>query len=235
MALPKLNDSPKYDLVIPSTKKKVRFRPYLVKEEKVLMIAMESEDQSKIFNAIADTIEACIEEPIAKNKLTTFDIEYMFVQIRSKSVGESIDLDLPCSKCETPNAINIKLDDVKVDIPEIENVIKINDDISIQMQWPSFAIIADKELLENNSGTEQTFRMVAKCIDAVLTEDERITFKDESYADQMAFIESLSSQQFNEIRKFIELLPSMEHKVNFNCVSCGEENEITLRGMSDFF
>jgi len=103
------------------------------------------------------------------------------------------------------------------------------------MQWPSFAIIADKELLENNSGTEQTFRMVAKCIDAVLTEDERITFKDESYADQMAFIESLSSQQFNEIRKFIELLPTMEHKVNFNCVSCGEENEITLRGMSDFF
>ena len=235
MALPKLNESPKYSLTIPSTQQEVRFRPYLVKEEKILMIAMESEDQSKIFNAIADTIEACIEEPIAKNKLTTFDIEYMFVQIRSKSVGESIDLDLPCSKCETPNAINIKLDDVKVDIPEIENVIKINDDISIQMQWPSFAIIADKELLENNSGTEQTFRMVAKCIDAVLTEDERITFKDESYADQMAFIESLSSQQFNEIRKFIELLPSMEHKVNFNCVSCGEENEITLRGMSDFF
>ena len=235
MALPKLNESPKYSLIIPSTQQEVRFRPYLVKEEKVLMIAMESEDQSKIFNAIADTIEACIEEPIAKNKLTTFDIEYMFVQIRSKSVGESIDLDLPCSKCETPNAINIKLDDVTVDIPEIENVIKIKDDISIQMQWPSFAIIADKELLENNSGTEQTFRMVAKCIDAVLTEDERITFKDESYADQMAFIESLSSQQFNEIRKFIELLPSMEHKVNFNCVSCGEENEITLRGMSDFF
>ena len=235
MALPKLNESPKYSLTIPSTRQEVRFRPYLVKEEKVLMIAMESEDQSKIFNAIADTIEACIEEPIAKNKLTTFDIEYMFVQIRSKSVGESIDLDLPCNKCETPNAINIKLDDVKVDIPEIENIIKINDDISIQMQWPSFAIIADKELLENNSGTEQTFRMVAKCIDAVLTEDERITFKDESYADQMAFIESLSSQQFNEIRKFIELLPTMEHKVNFNCVSCGEENEITLRGMSDFF
>jgi len=107
MALPKLNESPKYSLTIPSTRQEVRFRPYLVKEEKVLMIAMESEDQSKIFNAIADTIEACIEEPIAKNKLTTFDIEYMFVQIRSKSVGESIDLDLPCNKCETPNAINI--------------------------------------------------------------------------------------------------------------------------------
>ena len=114
MALPKLNDKPKYEIVIPSTQEKVRYRPYLVKEEKVLMLAMESQDQLQMFEAIADTIEACLEEPINKRTLTSFDVEYLFINIRSKSVGENIKITLPCEKCEHENELNIPLNDIVI-------------------------------------------------------------------------------------------------------------------------
>ena len=129
MALPKLNDSPKYELVIPSSQQNVRYRPYLVKEEKVLMLEMESEDQAHILNTISDTIISCVEEPINRRSLTTFDIEYMFLQIRSKSVGESVDLKLKCESCDTPNDISIKLSDINIDIPNVEKRINITDEI----------------------------------------------------------------------------------------------------------
>ena len=235
MALPKINNAPKYDIVIPSTQKKVRYRPYMVKEEKVLMLAMESEDQNQIFNAIADTIVACIDDDVDRSKLTTFDIEYMFIQIRSKSVGETITVNLKCNKCEDDTEVKIKLDDINIELGDISNTIKINDEISIQMCYPTFNSIMEGDVLQEGSVTNQTFRMIAKCIDLVLTEDERILFKDETEADQMAFIESLNSEQFNHIREFIEKMPRLEHEVNYTCGSCGNENKIVLQGMNDFF
>jgi len=235
MALPKLNDKPKYELVIPSTKQKVKFRPYLVKEEKVLMLAMESQDQIQIFEAIADTIEACVVGDIDKNMLTTFDIEYMFVKIRTKSVGESIKLSPHCGECEAENEISIGLDDIVVVIPEKNDTIKISDDINIKMRWPSFLSVLSDDVVNDKSETEQTFKMISKCIESVMTEDENMMFKDEPKKDQMEFIESLNNEQFKEIRDFVEKMPSLEHDASYKCNACGHDNELKLKGMSDFF
>jgi hypothetical protein len=235
MALPKLNEVPNYELVIPSTQEKVKFRPYLVKEEKVLMIAMESEDQIQILNAIADTIKTCVADNISTSKLTTFDVEYMFLQIRSKSVGEKINLNLKCEKCESANEINIDIDDIKVTLPDVDKKIKLNDDITLEMTWPSFDSLLDKDIVDNESITDQTFRLIIKCIDSVLTEDERIVFKDETLEDQLAFVESLNTEQFKMIQDYLQVMPSLKHKVHFDCESCSHSNNLTLEGFNDFF
>jgi len=235
MALPKLNNSPKYDLVIPSSQQKIRFRPYLVKEEKILMLAMESEDQKQIFEAIADTIEACCDGDVDKRKLTTFDIEYMFVQLRSKSVGESITLNLKCAECDHSNENVVKVDDIQMTVPKVDMKLDITNDISIEMMWPPYTAILDDNILEGTSETEQTFKLLSKCINAVLTDDERIVFKDESEKDQMEFIESLNTEQFNKIRGVLEKMPTMQHTIEYKCTKCEHDNSVTLRGMSDFF
>jgi len=235
MALPKLNDSPKYELVIPSSQQNVRYRPYLVKEEKVLMLAMESEDQAHILNTIADTIISCVEEPINRRSLTTFDIEYMFLQIRSKSVGESVDLKLKCESCDTPNDISIKLNEINIDIPNVEKRINITDEIAIELAWPVFSDILDKEIVDSTSTTEQTFKLLTKCIKAVETNDERILFAEEVEAEQMRFVESLNNNQFGQIKEFIDGMPALKHDVNFTCSNCQHNNELKLQGLNDFF
>jgi len=235
MALPKLNDSPKYELVIPSTQKAVRFRPYLVKEEKVLMMAMESQDEAQVLGAITDTIAACVDDNIKISKLTTFDVEYMFIQIRAKSVGESIELNMACKECEHQTAVSVKLDDVKIDVPKVSNMIELSDQISIEMRWPTYTAMLDSSVKGAESSTEQTFLIIAKCIEAVHTEDERIDFQDESYEEQSSFIESLSSKQFEGIRDFLDAMPKMEHTTQWICEECSLENEYTLQGINDFF
>ena len=152
MALPKLNDSPKYELVIPSTQKAVRFRPYLVKEEKVLMMAMESQDEAQVLGAITDTIAACVDDNIKISKLTTFDVEYMFIQIRAKSVGESIELNMACKECEHQTAVSVKLDDVKIDVPKVSNMIELSDQISIEMRWPTYTAMLDSSVFNFGFG-----------------------------------------------------------------------------------
>jgi hypothetical protein len=235
MALPKLNEVPNYELVIPSTQEKVKFRPYLVKEEKVLMIAMESEDQVQILNAIGSTIESCVSDYSHINSLPTFDIEYMFLQIRSKSVGETITLNLKCEKCEEPNEHQVLVDDIKVVVPDIDHVIKISEDISLEMKWPSFISLMDKNIIDNSSVTDQTFKLLTKCINCVLTEDDRIVFKDEMVEDQIAFIESLNTDQFMKIQEYLQAMPALKHNIEYACSSCNHENKITLQGFNDFF
>jgi len=235
MALPKLNDKPKYELVIPSTQQSIRFRPYLVREEKILMMAMESEDQIQTFEAIADTIVACVDDKIDKSKLTSFDIEYMFVKIRSKSVGENIKLTPKCEKCEEENEVNIALDDLTIELSDLDPVIKLNDDVSMRMQYPSYLSMLDKDIVDSTSATKQTFGMVLKCIESVMTEDEKMMFKEESFQSQMDFVESLSSTQFDAIRKFIEGIPQVSYDASYKCVKCKKDNELILKGMNDFF
>ena len=234
MALPKLNAAPKYEVVVPSTGQQVRYRPYLVKEEKILMMAMESQDQKQALAAIVDTIGSCVQEDLNTSDLTTFDVEYLFTQIRSKSVGETAKIAVPCQHCETENEVVVKLDDIKVgNPPGLESKIQITDSIALQMRWPSYNELVDFN--QDLNQTELTFKMIASCIDSVLTDEEAIKMKDEPEKERMDFIESLSSEQFDKIRVYVEKMPRMEHKVQFECVECKKGNDITLSGISDFF
>ncbi|MDB2657533.1 gp26 family baseplate hub assembly chaperone [Crocinitomicaceae bacterium] len=236
MALPKLNDKPKYEVVIPSTQASVRFRPYLVKEEKVLMMAMESKNQKQMLEAVVDTITACIDEPIQKNSLTIFDVEYLFTQIRSKSVGETANVGLKCDKCEHTNEVQVKLDNIKVDMVKTDSVIDLGNDIKLKMQYPKYQnIINTESLQEESSTTQQTFDMIVQCIDSVQTDDENIKISDEAHSDVMAFIESLNTQQFTKIREFIEKMPKLKHNLDYTCEKCSHEHNVVLEGMNDFF
>jgi DNA-directed RNA polymerase subunit M/transcription elongation factor TFIIS len=233
MALPKLNDTPKYDLVIPSTKEKVRFRPYLVKEEKVLMLALESKDSKQAIKSIVDTIGACVVEPINLDKLKIFDVEYMFTQIRSKSVGETSTVGLKCKECNHQNDVTIEIDSIKVDVPEINPVVKINDQISLKLKWPNYKSLMDVDTDEGITG--QTFNMVMKCLDTVLTEEEQIPFAEHSKEEIQSFLDSLTTSQFDKIKTFIQAMPRMKHDIRFHCNHCNHENHYTLEGIQDFF
>ena len=233
MALPKLNESPKYSITIPSTNKEVSFRPYLVKEEKVLMMALETEDQKSALMAIADTIEACVFEKIDTRKLTTFDVEYMFTQIRAKSAGETASIGIKCNSCSAINDVVIKLDDINVDVPVTENIINLTDEVSIELRWPSYFEITGFDT--DKSPSAAAFEMAALCIEAIMHEGERTLATDCSNKELMEFIESMTTEQFKSVTDYIALMPQMQHRVDFDCSKCGEENHIDVKGLQNFF
>jgi hypothetical protein len=235
MALPKLNDTPKYDIIIPSTNKKVRYRPYLVKEEKVLMMAMESQDMDAIMNAVVDTIDACVQDNIEKDKLTIFDVEYMFTQIRSKSVGETSKVGIKCKHCETNNEISVDISSIKINVPKISNSIELTSDITLEMKWPSYDDIMSLGIKDTKSMAKHAFAMIGKCIAAIHTNDERISTKDVGESELVEFIDSMTKDQFQKVSAYIEQMPRLIHNIDFHCVKCFEINNIKLEGMSDFF
>ena len=231
MALPKLNSEPKYELIIPSLKKKVKFRPFLVKEEKVLMIAMESGDQKDALNAILDTISVCIQDKINLNTLTTFDVEYLFLQLRAKSIGETAKVNIKCTKCGTPNTVSIKLDDINIELPEIENTVKLDEKVSVELQWPPFKGLTE---VNTENSTESAFEMIANCIKIIYTEDERINVSEVSKEEIKEFLESMNSEQFSKLRDYIDQLPKLKHDVAFCCKNCATSNNVTLEGVESF-
>ena len=234
MALPRLNDKPKYDLVIPSTGQKVRFRPYLVKEEKVLMMAIESKDQAQALNAVVDTLEACIEDSIDKSVLKVFDIEYMFLMIRSKSVGETSTVTVKCKDCEAENELVIPLSDIPVPKARHDGWIRIESDITLKMGYPVWTDMLNMQD-EGKSETEQTFAMISACCNVLESGEERFDLKDEPLSEIENFIDSLSSPQFEKIKDFVQNMPRLEKDVSFACQGCAAKNEMMLRGLDDFF
>jgi uncharacterized protein YqgV (UPF0045/DUF77 family) len=234
MALPKLNDVPKYELTIPSTDKKVYFRPFLVKEQKVLMMALETQDDKQILKSITDTIEACLEEDINVNTLATFDVEYMFTQIRAKSVGETTEILAECTQCNTQNKVKVKLDDIKIDVNKDDQIIKLNELYTIKMRYPKYTSMIDKDEGET-SVTKVLYNLVMTCLDELRTENEIIKFDDEPESEVVSFIENITTEQFDMLLKFVNKLPSLKHDIEFKCESCNEENKLTLQGIADFF
>ena len=235
MALPKLNDSPNFELTIPSMKKKVNFRPFLVKEEKVMLMAMESEDEKHILKTIVDTIDACVKEDIETKKLTTFDVEYIFLKIRAKSVGETSNVKVNCTSCETENEVKVNIEDIEIDIPEVEHIVKLTNDISVELSWPSFDVVLKNEVVDAKNNVDQVFNLIRSCITAIVTEDQRSAAADHSAKELDDFIESMNQDQFAKIRDYVELMPKLEHNVNFVCVNCQTHNEIKVEGMQNFF
>mgnify|MGYP001161254807 FL=1 len=236
MALPKLNDSPKYEMTIPSLQTKVKFRPYLVKEEKILMIAMESGSQKSTVNAIIDTIMACVEGEFDRKSLTSYDIEYMFLNLRSKSVGERTTITIQCQKCESHNDNEIDLSKVAVSKATLEKSIQITEDINLHMKYPNFTAVMEVAN-DGNEETEieRTFKLISECMDVLETEDGRFDLKDETEEEIQEFLESLSSQQFEKIRDWLQDIPKLKHEITFECSECQHKNDVVLQGLDDFF
>ena len=238
MPLPKIS-TPTYELVLPSSNKKIKYRPFLVKEEKVLILAMESQDTSTVANAVKDVLASCIlSRGIKVQKLSTFDIEYLFLNIRGKSVGEKIEVMVTCAddgKTQVPTSINI--DEIKVIVDKKHNKdIKLDDQYTLRMRYPSL-----DEFVKNNFATaadvsvDDTFDLISSCIDQVYSEEESWTAADCTKKELSQFVESLNSNQFKEIETFFETMPKLSHKVKVINPNTKKENEIVLEGLQNFF
>ena len=236
MALPKLNEVPTYEMKVPSSGQSVTYRPFLVKEQKNLLIAFESENRGDVIRAVTNTINACIEDEI-ENPLSTFDVDYLFTKIRSKSVGETSTILVPSEKCETKNEVTVDLDKSKVEGTSKKNrKIKLTDDITVTMRYPTYDdYLSNQQLLNSTSSTEALMNIIIVCLESVLTEDERVSMKDEPHEEIVNFLESMTTDQFSKISEFALSMPSLTQKIIFTCTSCDHKNKKTLRGMDDFF
>jgi len=238
MPLPKIS-TPTYELEIPSSKKTIKYRPFLVKEEKVLIIAMESEDSKQIANAVKDVISACIlTRGVKVDELSTFDIEYLFLNIRGKSVGEDVEVLITCPDdniTQVPTLIN--LDEIQVQVSdEHSRDIKLDDTLMLRMKYPSM-----DEFIKSNftAGTEigvtETFDLIAACIEQVYSEEESWAAKDCTKKELLEFVEQLSSKQFKEIEKFFDTMPKLSHTITVKNPKTGVESEVVLEGLTSFF
>lgn len=235
MALPRLNDTPQYELVIPSSGDTVAYRPFLVKEQKILLMASEAQDMKQIVSSILSCIESCV-TGIDVKKLSTFDVDYIFTQIRSKSVGETATIVTPCSKCEHKNEVIIQLDKISVDAKKLPNsIVKLNSDISVKMKYPSYQEMLNNKSLMESEGSDTLFAAITSCIESVMTEDENIQLSDESKDEVDAFLNSLNSEQFERITTFVNSIPKIRYESDYQCESCQQQNKLALEGIQDFF
>ena len=238
MPLPKIA-TPTYELELPSTGKTIQYRPFLVKEEKLLVLALESEDIKEITTAIKNVIKSCIKtRGIKVENLPTFDIEFLFLNIRGKSVGEDIEVNLICpddGKTQVPVTINI--DDVKIQRTEGHtNKIKLDPTLMMEMKYPSLS-----EFIKNNfdfkeeNVMDQSFELIASCIDKIYNEEEVWAAADCTKKEITTFLESMNSSQFKEIEKFFETMPKLSHKVKITNPNTNVESEVVMEGLSSFF
>ena len=243
MALPKLNIV-KHNLTLPSTGKKITFRPFLVKEEKILMMAMESGEATDMIHALRDIITSCVEEDIKVNTLPMFDIEYIFLQLRSRSVGEKtpITYSLENDNCEKVKGVNcsylteINLDEVQVEKnKDHKDIIGLTKDIKIKMKYPQIEASAEIMGLEGEKLIDKTFEMIGGCMEYIMEGEEMHQTSDYSQKEIDDFLNSLSSPQFREIQKFFDTMPKLRKEVTAKCSECGKENKRVLEGLGDFF
>jgi|TARA_B100002051_G_scaffold266971_1_gene294816 secreted Zn-dependent insulinase-like peptidase len=240
MPLPKIA-TPSYELELPSTGKTITYRPFLVKEEKLLVIALESEDTKQITNAIKAVIRACVlTKGIKVETLPTFDIEYLFLNIRGKSVGEDLDVKLICpDDNETEVNVNINLDDIQVNKPEgHSNKIKLDNNLMMELKYPSLNEFIKNNFDPNEVGTnamEQSFDLIGSCINKIYNEDEVWVAADCSKKEINDFLDSMNSNQFKEVEKFFETMPKLSHTVKVKNPKTKVESDVVLEGLASFF
>lgn len=238
MPLPKIA-TPSYELEIPSTGKKIRYRPFLVKEEKILIMAMETEDPKEVTHAVKNVISNCIQTRGVKvDDLSTFDIEYLFLNIRGKSVGEEVEVLVTCPDDGTTQVPQtIVLDEIKVQRnPKHSRDIKLDDSLTLRMKYPSMS-----EFIKSNFNAQgvvditETFDLIASCIDQVYNAEESWSGSECSKKELSEFIEQLSSKQFKQIEEFFETMPKLSHTLKIKNPKTGVESEVVLEGLSAFF
>jgi len=233
MPLPKIT-APTYELELPSSGKSVKYRPFLVKEEKILMLASETEDPKEIANAMKTVIKNCLISRIKIDDLASFDIEYLFLNIRGKSVGEEITISLVCPDDEvTSTTTSVLVDDIKVQFPEgHSSSVEVDDSLTIEMKYPSM----DMFLRQNfQNETVDPYDVVTSCIDKICNEEEVWEASDCSKKELLEFLDSMTSEQFQKINKFFETMPKLAHKVTVTNPNTGVVSDVTLEGLGDFF
>jgi hypothetical protein len=235
MPLPKLV-APTYELVLPSTEETIKYRPFLVKEEKILLLAMESEDEKQMTNAVKTILKNCILSKVKIDDLATFDIEYLFLNIRAKSVGEEIELNITCpDDDETIVPVKINVEEIKIQKSDSHSrIIQLNDTVSLVMKYPSMEMFV-KTNLSSNSNTEDVFDIASSCIDQVIDNEEVYEIKSFSKKEISDFMESMDTSQFLKIQQFFESMPKLSHKVTVTNPNTEVTSDIVIEGLASFF
>ena len=237
MPLPKITTS-EHELVLPSNGKTVKYRPFLVKEEKILILALEGANQKEITNAVKQVIKACvITRGIKIEQLPAFDIEYLFLNIRAKSVGESIDLLVTCGDDgKTEVAVNVPINDIQVVKSEEHSTdIEIGGGYIVKMKYPSLNQFIETNFTEDTDTVEQSFSIISSCIDMVYNDEEMFTAAECTKKELKEWVESLTSAQFAKIEKFFESMPKLQHTLKVVNPNTKKENTVVLEGLTDFF
>jgi hypothetical protein len=240
MGLPTIT-VPQYELALPSTGKTIKYRPFLVKEEKILLMAMETKDTKQIINATKEIIKNCITgEELNVDAMPLFDIEYVFLNLRAKAKGEIIELKYKCPKCEGEIPLDINIDDIQVKKNDKHtSTIKINDELGIVMKYPTINSQANDAGKEND--IEGLFNTIINCIDYIYDKDTTYKSTDHTEAEMKTFLESLTDAQFQEVSKFFETQPKLQHEISLHCKNkvkkkeCNHKEKQTLEGLASFF
>ena len=239
MPLPKIN-TPTYQLTLPSNNKKIKYRPFLVREEKILILALESSDAKQISSSIVEIMSDCIKtKGVDITKLPSFDIEYLFLNIRAKSVGETVEVIITCpddKKTTVDTSINI--DDIKIKkTPGHKNIIKLDDKYSMKLKYPSMQQFIDANFDTDEEGSQvaQSINMLSTCIDMIYDDEESWDAADSTPDELNSFIEQLNTKQFKEVESFFETMPKLEHIVEVTNPKTGKTSKVKLEGLASFF
>jgi hypothetical protein len=228
--LPKIS-TPEFSTKIPSSGQKINFRPFLVKEEKILLMALEGGDDKEIERAIKKLLKECILDQIDVEKLATFDVEFLFLKLRAKSVGEVIELVVshPEGDCTHKTAVKVNIDDIKVSDVVSDGKIQLTDGIGVKMRYPSLSDVTGMD----GDNPADIFELIENCVEFVYDQTE--VYSDFSKKELNEWIEGLNQEQFKKIAEFFSKQPRLEHKIKWTCKECGKEDEIVIRGLQNFF
>ena len=236
MALP-IQATPTYTLKIPSSNKTVKFRPFLVKDEKALLIAQQGEDLDVMINTLKAVVASCILDQVDVNSLAIFDLEYIFSQIRAKSSGEISELVFTCGACtEKDNSVKVQLDISKIEVtktPDHTNKITLFDDVGVMMKYPTIDIL--KKMEEGFDSIENIIDVVIDCVEIIFNSNEMFYTKELSRKEVTEFVENLTKDQFDKLENFFATMPKYQKRVEFNCPACGKHNSTMLEGIKSFF
>ena len=240
MALPMMS-APTYTMVVPSTGASVKFRPFLVKEEKALLVAQQSEDPGVMIDTLKNVIKGCIQSELDINRLATFDLEYMFMQIRGKSVGETIDLVFPCDvdhgdQNEKARA-NVLVDINSITVersPDHTNKFELFGNVGVVMKYPTVDTLKKLEGLDEND-LDKIFDIMALSIDYIYDGDQLYYSSEQKHEELVQFINNLSSEQFMKLQKFFETMPKLRKEIEYDCPVCGKHHKKVLEGIQSFF
>jgi len=229
--------SPVYTLTVPSTKKEIKYRPFLVREEKALLIAQMTNEVDVMLDTLKSVIQSCVITKIDVDKLASFDFEYIFSQLRAVSVGETVDLSIRCDFCNDERAVSnvsINLTELKVEIPkDFNNKIILFDKVGVVMKYPTVTDITNAQM--NRGNIDDMFQTVANCIESIFDEEEIHNVSEQTNEEVIAFLDSLKGEEFKKMENYFDELPKLSKVINYTCPVCKKEQSKTVAGLANFF